>query len=194
MTVLMGNRVSPCCLGAGSTDAQTQKPAAEKTTKPTTHGPSEQTTRSAEHTELAESPEEKTDSEEAGWDRAASAAHYANSIFDYVLKLGSLVPFAGKFCELIADTKAAIEELGDTIDDAKEVIEWAEAQAIFFRAIVDTTKIDIKSLVLRPDVSKRDDLVVRFWDLDLASSNVGVGGAQRAIDAMYALHVSPKSS
>ena len=174
----MGSQL--CCCRRGSSNDEELEMAQTP--------PSEQTTRPAETAEPAEWPEQKTDSEDAGRDRAASAAHYANSIFDHLLKVGSLVPFAGKFCELIADTKAAIEELGDTIDDANDVITWAAAQEIFFRAIVDTTKIDIKSLVLRPDVSKRDDLVVRLWDLDLASSNVGVGGAQRAIDAMYALH------
>ena len=120
----------------------------------------------------------------AKWDHLAL---YANSAFDAVLKIGSLVPFAGKFCDLIAETKEAIEELKDTVDDAKDVIEWAAAQEIFFRAIVDTTCTDIESLALRPDGLKRDDRVVRLWDLKLAN-NVGVEAAQRAVDAVPALH------
>ena len=149
--------------------------------------PSEQTTRPAETAEPAGWPEEKTDSEEAGRDRAAaSAAHYFNSVCGKILAAGKRVPLVGKFCELMEDAWQHIEELKGAVDDAKDVIEWAAAQETFFRAIVDTTYTDIKSLVLRPDdVSEGDDRVVRLWDLKLAN-NVGVEGAQSAVDAVRA--------
>ena len=149
--------------------------------------PSEQTTRPAETAEPAGWPEEKTDSEEAGRDRAAaSAAHYFNSVCGKILAAGKRVPLVGKFCELMEDAWQHIEELKGTVDDAKDVIEWAAAQETFFRAIVDTTYTDIDSLELRPDdVSEGDDRVVRLWDLKLAN-NVGVEGAQSAVDAVRA--------
>jgi hypothetical protein len=109
-------------------------------TPTTTDGLSEHTTRPAEP--AAGWPDEKTDAEPTGkWDRLAL---YANSAFDKALNVLSKVPVAGKFCELILETKEAIEGLGDTIDDAKDVIKWAEAQETFFRAIVDTTRTDIE--------------------------------------------------
>ena len=133
----MGQRV--CCCRSGSTDAleMAQTPT-------TTDGPSEQTTRPAERTEPG-SPEEKTDSEEAGRDRAAaSAAHYFNSVCGKILAAGKAVPLVGEFCGLMLDAWQHIDDLKGTIDDAKDVIKWAEAQETFFRAILDTTRTDIE--------------------------------------------------
>ena len=109
-------------------------------------------------------------SKESGGD--SRVARWLDSGTDAVLALGSLVPFAGKFSDLLAALKARIQELGDTIDDAEGVIKWAADQEVFFQKIFKETFKSIKNLVLRDEKycqRNRDDVVVRLWDFDVAS-------------------------
>ena len=107
--------------------------------------------------------EESVGPEESG--RDSRAARWLDSGTDAVLALGSLVPFAGKFSDLLAALKARIQELGDTIDDAEGVIKWAADQEVFFQKIFKETFKSIKNLVLRDEKycqRNRDDVVVRL--------------------------------
>ena len=140
----MGNQQVCCCSRSnGDNDGTTAEPPAPAT-------------EAAEPAADAKAPKPAPASEEAGRDRAAKAKHYVNSVCEKILALGKRVPVAGKFCELVEDAWQAVENLKDTVDDAKDVIEWAAAQEIFFRAIVDTTCTDIESLALRPFSNLRD--------------------------------------
>jgi len=111
--------------------------------------------------------EESVGPEESG--RDSRAALLADSGLDFFLAVGSLVPFAGKFCDLLAALKKRIQDIEDTIDDAKEVIAWAKKQEALFEVIKEATSKSINNLVLRDGEHRGgDDEVVRLWDLDIA--------------------------
>ena len=132
--MLMGNRVV-CCRsqsnGGNGTTAEPPAPAPQAAPTP-----------AAEITEPpapanAEAPAPAPDSEEAGRRRAASAAHYFNSIGEKILAAGQRVPLVGEFCGLLLDTWQHIEDLKGTVDDANDVMSILKVVLKIFDVFLD---------------------------------------------------------